>query len=186
MSKQKVLHTKFGTAKTSSTRDYYVISSGKEGNYTKLLHRLIWEDFYGCKIPDGYIIHHKNGNKTDNCILNLQLMRSTDHKSMHMSGENHPLYGVRYSEDIRSNISKHTNTSGILNVTKNKDKKYTQGFKWSFQYFDNRRRRCLTSTDLNKLKEKVLEKGLKWIILDEEMAKASFEENEKCRKLYYT
>lgn len=82
----KKIKTKFGTAKPQK-RGYYIITSKKEGNNGKLLHRLIWEDFYGCKIPEGYIIHHRNFNKLDNCILNLQLMRDKDHRKLHNTGK---------------------------------------------------------------------------------------------------
>ena len=87
----KTLHTKFGTAKISKNA-YYRIISEKEGNYSKYLHRLIWEDFYGCEVPKGYVIHHRNHIKTDNCILNLQLMKNSDHNKLHkkdvpLSGE---------------------------------------------------------------------------------------------------
>lgn len=102
MSKQ-VLHTKFGTAIINN--GYYTISSIKEGNRAKRLHRLIWADFYGCEIPKGYVIHHKNGIKTDNCILNLQLMRDSDHKSFHNAGENHNFYGKHHSEKTKQKIS---------------------------------------------------------------------------------
>lgn len=84
----ETLHTKWGAAKIDS-KGYYRITSIKEGNRDKLLHRLIWEDFYGCEIPKGYIIHHKNGNKLDNCILNLQLMSRADHNTLHKTGETH-------------------------------------------------------------------------------------------------
>ena len=57
MSKQ-VLHTKFGIAKVD--REYFRISSSKEGNYQKYLHRLIFEDFYGIEVPDGFVVHHKD------------------------------------------------------------------------------------------------------------------------------
>lgn len=86
----KILHTKFGKAKIYDKGDgYYMIISKKEGNDKRKLHHLIWEDFYGCKIPEGYDIHHRNFNKLDNCILNLQLMRHGDHMSLHMSNRNH-------------------------------------------------------------------------------------------------
>ena len=48
----------------------------------KPFHRLLFESVYG-SIPDGYIVHHKNGNRLDNCILNLQLMRTNDHNKLH-------------------------------------------------------------------------------------------------------
>lgn len=99
------LKTKFGTAKPT-TRGYYRITSTKEGNANKLLHRLIWEEFWGCEIPKGYVIHHKNGNIQDNCILNLQLMRYKDHASMHNKGEKHPMYGKTISEEHKKKLSK--------------------------------------------------------------------------------
>lgn len=81
MTKYPILHTKFGTAKINK-KGHYQITSRKEGNGGKLLHRLIFEEFYG-EIPEGFDIHHKNGIKTDNCILNLQLMRHGKHSSLH-------------------------------------------------------------------------------------------------------
>lgn len=81
---KKKIHTKFGTA--TIVKGYYVIKTRKEGNHNKFLHRLIWEDFYDCEVPKGYVIHHRNHIKTDNCILNLQLMRHSDHNTLHNTG----------------------------------------------------------------------------------------------------
>lgn len=77
----QILHTKFGTAKIGKN-GRYKITSRKEGNGGKLLHRLIFENFYG-EIPEGFDIHHINGVKTDNCILNLQLIEHGQHSSLH-------------------------------------------------------------------------------------------------------
>jgi hypothetical protein len=49
------------------------------------LHRLIWEQ-YNCKIPEGYDIHHINGNKLDNRIENLQMIRHNEHTRLHRNG----------------------------------------------------------------------------------------------------
>ena len=64
------MKTKFGNAKISN-KGYYIITSGKEGNHNKMLHRLIWEDWYDKPVPEGYVIHHLNHNKVDNRIQNL-------------------------------------------------------------------------------------------------------------------
>ena len=88
MSKQ-VLHTKFGIAKID--REYYRNSSNNKRNYKKYLHRLIFEDFYGSEIPEGFVVHHKDGNKLNNCILNLQLISEHDHLSLHNKGTKHSL-----------------------------------------------------------------------------------------------
>jgi predicted DNA-binding protein YlxM (UPF0122 family) len=48
-------------------------------NRKKLVHRVIWEQYFG-KIPEGYEIHHKNGNKLDNRIENLELVKKGQHQ----------------------------------------------------------------------------------------------------------
>lgn len=50
----------------------------------KRLHRTVWE-YHNGKIPHGYHVHHKDGNRANNNIDNLALMRGTDHLSGHMS-----------------------------------------------------------------------------------------------------
>lgn len=87
----EILNSKWGKAKIYSN-GYYWITSRKEGNNSKLLHRLIFEEFYG-KIPDGCHIHHKDGNTLNNCIMNLQLLTKREHISLHNKkriGEKHP------------------------------------------------------------------------------------------------
>jgi hypothetical protein len=83
--------TKFGTAEISDD-GYYRITSVKEGNLNKLLHRLIFEDSHQTKIPDGYIIHHEDGDKLNNNIENLVLMTKSQHAAIHMKMENNHQY----------------------------------------------------------------------------------------------
>ena len=44
---------------------------------------------------DGCCIHHINGDHFDHRIENLQKMKGGEHTSLHMTGENHPFYGVK-------------------------------------------------------------------------------------------
>lgn len=140
----KTLHTRWGTTKIGD-KGYFYISSGKEGYNGNKLHRLLFESFYG-KIPDGFVVHHKNGVKTDNCILNLQLMRKKDHDNKR-------------------------NTSGFYRVSKCRDEGYKLGFRWRYIRWENGVPSKVTSASLPKLKNKVLEKGWEWHILDEDKAK---------------
>lgn len=60
------------------------------GNYFqhkgKRLHRAVWEHHNG-EIPKGYHIHHKDKDRGNNSIENLELVKSNDHLSRHMTPE---------------------------------------------------------------------------------------------------
>ena len=106
------IQTKYGTAKLNPN-GYYWITSGKEGNNKKLLHRLIFEDFYNIKLdeefPEGVYIHHLDENKTNNEIWNLVPMSPSEHTILHNSGRVH-------SEETKNKISEnHADTSGKNN-----------------------------------------------------------------------
>ena len=45
-------------------------------------HVIVWEKYFG-KVPDGMQIHHKDGNKKNNNIENLQLVTPLEHKRLH-------------------------------------------------------------------------------------------------------
>lgn len=74
------IKTKYGIC-VKTRRGYYRIISHKEGNYNKLLHRCVVNEYYG-NIPDGHNIHHING-KEDNRIENLVVLPIEQHKQLH-------------------------------------------------------------------------------------------------------
>lgn len=145
-----LLVTKFGRAKIDSN-GYYRITSRKEGNHRKLLHRLIFESIHG-EIPEGYCVHHIDGDRLNNCIMNLELLSSSFHKSIHTKG-NHELH---------RKISLSRNTIGFRNVSIVKRDDYKQGFTYCYRYSDNGVQKSLKCVRLDGLKEKVLAKGLAW------------------------
>lgn len=73
---------------------------------TKLAHD-IW-NYYNPEdtLKQGDIIHHINGDKSDDRIENLQKMIRAEHSSLHMSGINHPFYEKHLSKEIKKKISK--------------------------------------------------------------------------------
>lgn len=64
----------------------------------KRLHRAVWE-YHNGEIPKGYHIHHIDGNRSNNSIENLTLMKSTEHMSQHMQD-------AERKEKARDNIKK--------------------------------------------------------------------------------
>ena len=47
------------------------------------LHRTVWE-YHNGTIPDGYDIHHIDGDRANNDLENLQMLPSSEHGSLHM------------------------------------------------------------------------------------------------------
>ena len=122
----------------------------------------MWEDFYNEEIPKGYVIHHKNGDKSDNCILNLQLLSEHSHRMLH-SKENPPFYKKNHELSTMLKMSKsQNNTTDYFRVTRKTCKKCKKGFIYSYQYYVQGKQKAIVSTKLDDLKEKVLNKGLIW------------------------
>lgn len=54
--------------------------ANKDGNI--LVHRMVYFDYYG-SIPEGHHIHHKDGNKKNNAIENLEAITNSEHHKEH-------------------------------------------------------------------------------------------------------
>ncbi len=67
--------------------------------------------------------------------------------------------------------SKIRNKTGVKRVSKRKCSECNQGYTWKYEDSTGAKRVYISSVDPQKLKQEVLEKGLEWIILDEEKAK---------------
>lgn len=48
-----------------------------------LHHRIVMENHLGRLLADSEVVHHKNNNKKDNDISNLEVMSKSDHSRMH-------------------------------------------------------------------------------------------------------
>ena len=60
----------------------------------KRLHRAVWE-YYNGEIPEGYHIHHIDGDRFNNDITNLSLMPGLDHMKEHAGSESRRENGRR-------------------------------------------------------------------------------------------
>ena len=59
------------------------------------LHRYIWEKNNG-PIPEGYVVHHKDHNKMNNDISNLEMVSDIEHRLEHPYSANKPLSKEEY------------------------------------------------------------------------------------------
>ena len=55
----------------------------KYADSDKPVHRHVAERKLGGKIFKGFVVHHKNEDKTDNRRSNLQVMKRSEHSSLH-------------------------------------------------------------------------------------------------------
>lgn len=177
-----ILPTKYGLAFLAPDGYYSVYS--KVNKWGIRLHRLIARDYFGDWIddPDDYYeLHNIDGDRTNNCVLNLIPLKKEDHMREHMKG-NTRRKGIPHSDEIKKRISakltgrtndietlvkmsKHQNTTGYFRVSKKKSKYVKSGYRYDYSYYENSKRKHITSVDLKKLEQKVKEKGLEWFKL---------------------
>jgi hypothetical protein len=93
-----IIKTEFGNAHIDDN-GYFRISTKKEGNYGKLLHRLIYENHYNICLFDNIDIHHKDKNVLNNNIDNLEALSHSEHTKRHQTGKH-------LSEETKRKLSK--------------------------------------------------------------------------------
>ena len=183
----KEIKTKFGKAKIDN-KGYWCITTSKEGNHRKFLHRLIYEDYYKVTLLNGVIIHHKDGNKLNNNINNLEAIYRSEHQSLHAKGRKHSTETKEKISKIKKGIkrskesinkqaytySKKYTSTGFFRVSKSIKNDVNKGFVWTYSYPNGAQ---IVSVDLNELEVKVKEKGLEWLIINESKAQKSMKEN---------
>ena len=69
-------------------KHYYINANGylvncEDRNNPYLVHRKIMEDYIGRKLKNNEIVHHKDMNKLNNDISNLQIVSRSEHAKIH-------------------------------------------------------------------------------------------------------
>lgn len=89
-----------------ATRNHLKFTFGYNGKLVNMqLHKAIYETYYKCKVPNGYIVHHIDGNPLNNSIKNLQLMTDSEHLRTHRILDNCIKYAY---ESIKKPIVQYT------------------------------------------------------------------------------
>ena len=81
---------------------YFTVILKKDGKmFTKRIHVLVAESFIG-KVPKGFHVHHKDGNKQNNCVENLEIIHPCKHWQETLKQNNNVIQGLnnynRYSK----------------------------------------------------------------------------------------
>jgi hypothetical protein len=61
-------------------------------------HHAVWKKTTGNSVPRGWVLHHKDGNKENNALENLELMTRGQHASLHKTGS-------KLSEETKQKMS---------------------------------------------------------------------------------
>lgn len=76
----------------------YYLSTRKINGKRKRLHIYMWEKYNG-EVPKGFHIHHKDENKSNNEINNLEMLSASEHEKLHGSA-----WSEERKEQARKNL----------------------------------------------------------------------------------
>ena len=76
-------HRKEQLLKQWKRSNYLLVDLWKDGERdVRSIHILVYETFIG-PIPKGYMVHHKDHDKFNNCVDNLEIMTAKEHNNHH-------------------------------------------------------------------------------------------------------
>ena len=95
--KGKMSH-RWNTGKIISCEGYVKVRVGKEhpfadSNGYAYEHLIVWASCGKPKPREDQILHHRNGDKTDNRVENLEIMQRADHSRLHINARDRDAAG---------------------------------------------------------------------------------------------
>ena len=80
------------------------------------LHRVVYESIHG-KIPDGYVVHHIDGDRSNNDITNLLALSTGDHMALHQKTRIHTQPKRKEGRAMKPELLSTKDAAKILNVS---------------------------------------------------------------------
>ena len=87
----------------------------KSGKFEPL-HRVVYESVYG-EIPDGYVVHHIDGDRGNNDIGNLLALPMPDHIALHHKARIHTQPKRKEGRTMKPELLSTKDAAKILNVS---------------------------------------------------------------------
>jgi hypothetical protein len=94
--------------------DVYYYTSSRPKIYA---HRWVWMQHHG-EIPEGYHVHHKDGDTSNNSYENLQLLQKSDHQKQHWNDPEKRAKRRKFLDEIRTLAHEKMRTPKIKEKTR--------------------------------------------------------------------
>lgn len=91
-----------------------------------------------------------------------EAMKGENNPNYGKKGKDHQRFGKHHSLNSLLKMSKSHNSTGYFRVTKMNTSSCSQGYRWGYFYYENGKRRLISSVDIEELEFKVKKKGLPW------------------------
>lgn len=106
----------------SSTTGYWERARG----VPRKMHVYVWEFYNKCRLPDGYCIHHKDKDRGNNSIENLELMNFSEHAQHHAKEKDLTTFVAKSKEWHSSKTGmQHHRENGLTTSSQWPTKEYT-------------------------------------------------------------
>lgn len=176
-------HSYIDNAIQKHGKNNFIFSIITELPHDKILlniHEKYWIKFYNSYTNQKHYNLTPGGDYNPSQDLKIAKKISKSLKGIDRSGKKNPMYGKKHtsitkkkmselkkgislSQDVKDKMSFNKTTTGYYNVSIEKTKNTKQGFVYCYQYYDDdKKRHKIRSTDLDKLKDKVIAKKLRW------------------------
>ena len=155
--------TEFGKAHLNNDGYYVIVNNGE--NHMKYLHRLIYEKTHKLTLLSSAIIHHEDGNRSNNSIENLKMMSRAEHNSIHHKDKiNSPetIKKMSQSKMMENNPMFGKGECEYYRVYKTKCSNCKQGFRWVYEYKENGKPKKVSRVNLTDLEVEIKSRGLDW------------------------